>query len=369
MKLKSYFSGTVEAAMELARQELGDEALLINARPATPETRSLGAYEVVFGIPPHALDAAPVKTAAEPSVAAGAATLPHSISEDHRLIEDVAQLKREIQRLAESLQSAGVIAPQPEVHESATQSRLIAQELDQELAKTVAHGTPIENLFEVDSTLGRPGASRAVVALIGPPGSGKTTALIQIAARCAFRSLRPVQILSADVHRIAAADQLRSLASILGIGCDIVETPLALAQALEEHRSKSMVLIDTPGLARQEMEDSAGLAELIAAHPEIDTHLVLAASMKPLDMSRTVDSYGIFAPRKFLFTRIDETSRYGALVSEAARRSLPISFLAAGQRIPDDFEPATKDRLAKLVLDGETTLTSAFIQRSVGATA
>ncbi len=49
MKLKSYFSGTVEAAMELARKELGDEALLVNARPATPETRYLGAYEVVFG--------------------------------------------------------------------------------------------------------------------------------------------------------------------------------------------------------------------------------------------------------------------------------------------------------------------------------
>ena len=52
MKLKSYFSGTVEAAMALARQELGDDALLVNARPATPETRSLGAFEVVFGVLP-----------------------------------------------------------------------------------------------------------------------------------------------------------------------------------------------------------------------------------------------------------------------------------------------------------------------------
>ncbi len=50
MKLKSYFSGTVEAAMELARKELGEDALLVNARPATPETRHLGAYEVVFGV-------------------------------------------------------------------------------------------------------------------------------------------------------------------------------------------------------------------------------------------------------------------------------------------------------------------------------
>ncbi len=57
MKLKSYFSGTVEAAMELARKELGEEALLVNARPATPETRHLGAYEVVFGVAAKQADA------------------------------------------------------------------------------------------------------------------------------------------------------------------------------------------------------------------------------------------------------------------------------------------------------------------------
>ncbi len=51
MKLKSYFSGTVEAAVELARKELGEDALLVNARPATAETRHLGAYEVVFSAP------------------------------------------------------------------------------------------------------------------------------------------------------------------------------------------------------------------------------------------------------------------------------------------------------------------------------
>jgi flagellar biosynthesis GTPase FlhF len=44
MQLKSYFSGTLEPAMELARKELGEEALLLNVRPA------VGAYEVVAGV-------------------------------------------------------------------------------------------------------------------------------------------------------------------------------------------------------------------------------------------------------------------------------------------------------------------------------
>ena len=43
MKLKSDFSGTVQSAMELARKELGEDALLVNARPSSPETRYLGA--------------------------------------------------------------------------------------------------------------------------------------------------------------------------------------------------------------------------------------------------------------------------------------------------------------------------------------
>jgi flagellar biosynthesis GTPase FlhF len=50
MRLKSYFAGTVESAMYLARQEMGEDALLVNSRKAPPEARHLGEYEVVFAI-------------------------------------------------------------------------------------------------------------------------------------------------------------------------------------------------------------------------------------------------------------------------------------------------------------------------------
>src|SRR5262245_21429517 len=92
MKLKSYFSGTVEAAMHLARKELGDDALLVNARPATPETRSLGEFEVVFGIadtpPPPLSSMAP----SQPQMG--------------NLAADVADLRREIERISHMMQMA-----------------------------------------------------------------------------------------------------------------------------------------------------------------------------------------------------------------------------------------------------------------------
>jgi flagellar biosynthesis protein FlhF len=364
MRLKSYFSGTVEAAMEMAQKELGEDALLINARPSTPETRALGAYEVVFGVPPKTEEKpAESKTAAVNAPARAAAT--------DNLAQDVAELKREIERMAQAFQGAagrgaGMFAPQLPVTGSALYNLLVDNELDRSLAQRVADGTPLEELFEVDPTPGRRGATRGVVALVGPPGVGKTTTLAKLAARFGLTSRKPAYILSADVYRIAAADQLRSLSAILGIGFDIVETPVALAQALEEHRGKDWVFIDTPGLAAGEMEDGADLAELLATHPEIDTHLVLSASMKPADLARVIDRYAIFQPKKLLFTRLDETDRYGALVSEAARRGLPISFLATGQQIPDDLEPASKEFIADKV---RGALRDRTLGRTLGATA
>jgi flagellar biosynthesis protein FlhF len=362
MKLKSYFSGTVEAAMDLARKELGEDALLVNARPATPETRSLGALEVVFGILP--------RETPQPEPAAPRAGPPTERISVDRLSSEVADLKREIERMARSAYGvhplAMAAATQPGIY-----ARLVECELDTELAEQVAHGTPLEDLFVVDAALGRSDASHAVVALVGPPGAGKTTTLVKLAARYGLTSRKPAHILSADVYRIAAADQLRTLASILGVGCTVVETPAALAQAIEEHRSKSLVLIDTPGLARSEMEDASDLASFISSHPEIDTHLVLPASMKPADMSQVIDHYEIFRPAKFLFTRMDETGCFGALISASARHARPISFLTAGQQIPDDLEPATTERLLGLVYGpaGPPPTEAASHHHSMGAAA
>jgi flagellar biosynthesis protein FlhF len=364
MKLKSYFSESVEVGVELARKELGEDALLVNARPTTAETRHLGAYEIVFGVTPSG----PSQGAAKAAPFASDRPSRGRPGPD-RLINDVAEMKREIERLGQSLRGVRMFGSPagaaPETgNPSELYAELLANELDMVLAQAVAKGAALEDLFEVDATLGRRGATRGVVALVGPPGAGKTTTLIKLAARYGLASLKPAQILSADVYRIAAADQLRSLAGILGIGCDIVETPVALAQALEEHRAKDLIFIDTPGLGPNDMEDGADLARLIASHPEIDTHLVLPASMKPSDMARVIERYEMFQPAKLLFTRIDETDRYGALVSEAARRSLPISFLTAGQQIPDDLEPATKSRLTDLALGR-----SSSAPRSMGTTA
>jgi flagellar biosynthesis protein FlhF len=99
------------------------------------------------------------------------------------------------------------------------------------------------------------------------------------------------------------------------------------------------------------MDAAADLAILLAEHPEIDTHLVLAATSKPADLTCTVDRFEIFRPSKLLFTRVDETSSFGPAFSEAARTAKPISFLATGQQVPEDLQEAAKARVVELLLE------------------
>jgi len=297
MRLKSYFSGTVEAAMVLARNEMGDDALLVHARPAAPEARHLGAYEVVFGI-----------------------------MEDH--------------------------VPPPLPNTTTTLTNRDRDAADMPEGADIANN--LADSFEVDSTLGH-GGKRSLVALVGPPGSGKTTALIQLAARYSVGAAKSAFILTADVFRIAAADQLRTLSSILGVGFGVAQTPAELDQMLDAQRNRRYVFIDTPGLASADMEDAAGLARYISGHAQMDTHLVIPASMKFADQERIASQYAVFGPKKLLFTRLDETNEYRSLVSLAQKTKLPLSFLTQGQTIPDDLEAATKKRIVELVTGKKPT--------------
>ncbi len=376
MRLKSYFSGTVEAAMALARREMGDDAMLVHSRPSQPEARHLGAYEVVFGTYGEAAGGAhDPQEAEEPrQERPGPQPVPSGIEvvsraeaspQEDALAQQVNQLRREMERMLESLVRQNSSAPlqlepprlvpepQRESREDTIYQWLVEQELDPALAREAAQGKPLEETFEVNAVLGRDSAGsaskRAIVALIGPPGAGKTTTLAKLAARYGLGGRKRAHILSSDVLRIGAAEQLRTLASLLGIGFGVAETPVELDRMIEEQYNKDLILIDTPGLGNADMEDARELAQMIGSDPEIDTHLVLPASMKADDLARQVDLFREFRPRKLIFTRMDETVRYGSLVNLAARTRLEVSFLARGQRIPDDLEIATRESLVKML--------------------
>lgn len=341
MQIKSYFTGTVAAAMDQARRELGPDALLLNSREAPAEARHMGEYEVVFALAPAAGAA---RRAPRPAPAMELPAAPYSefaavyarltaSGVDEELAEQIVQA---VQARMTAAGASGLRAPR----------RLFSRDPEALRRHLLAE---LEGRFEVDGDWSE-GERARVAALVGPPGSGKTTTLVKLAVRYGLTARRPVQLLSMDTCRIGGAEQLRTFAGILGVGFQALETVHALGQALEEHRAKSLILIDTHGYSPATLGDGADLAAFLAAHGSIDTHLVLPASMKPTDVARAVERFDIFQPGRLLFTRLDETDTPGSLFSEAARTGRPISFLGTGPSIPEDLEPAAKGRVTELVL-------------------
>ncbi len=376
MKIKSYFSDSVNKAMAQAAQEMGPEAMLLNSHKAGAELRHLGEYEVVFGME---AEAGPAPAAAHPAEGPPG---PAFIPPQDRLSIEVGELKRELEGMRRALTRTAFSPAQwqgASVDVCDAYAALTAGEMQPELARDVVQsagartleaeapsglrrekGTrfrqalaeELESRFTVEPALGRGDARPRIAALVGPPGSGKTTTLVKLAVNFGLASRRPVMLLSMDTYRVAAAEQLRSYAMILGVGFQVLETVAALAQAIEESRGKELVLIDTPGLSSGDMEGVIPLARFLTTRSDIDTHLVLPCSMKSTDMARISTAFDPFRPQRLLFTRMDETATFGPVLGEAVRSGKPISFFATGQRIPEDLETASQARLVELVLPG-----------------
>ena len=231
MKIKSYFADSVEQAIQDARQELGAEAMLITSRRSSPETRSLGAYEVVFGL--HAgLNSPGNSPGARPRSLAPTADLSRDLS------SELQNLRTQLQEIKSTLQ--GSRGSEFESTEADTLldelvsndlARPIAQEIvsaavrlrdqisrDQPAPSTALRSYAAELIskrlqFAMPPLTAsqKPAADAApIAAFVGPPGAGKTTTLIKIAIRECLAQRQSVRILSVDPCRVAAHEKLRS---------------------------------------------------------------------------------------------------------------------------------------------------------------
>lgn len=348
--VKSYFTSSIAEAIELAGAELGPDALLLNTRPAPPESGRVGQYEVVFGCQPVTSDA-PAATAA-----------PDAVADLRKRMEEIREMVSRIgapgsapqpSSVGDALVNAG-IAPQLAADiDLAVQERLrsrsplqagrIKSISDWDATAILSEATrEIQTRFEVKPEIGR------VTALVGSPGCGKTTTLIKLAVTEGLAARRPVRLISTDHYRIAAAAQLETYADILGVPFTLAETSVALKHAIEAAPAEALVLIDTPGFTTISLEESGGaLAAFLSGCQGIDTHLILTATMRPSDLRRMVGLFEAFRPAKLLFTHLDEADSTASIFSEAARTGKPLSYFATGQLVPEDLEPATKARVTE----------------------
>ncbi|MGQ9454264.1 MAG: flagellar biosynthesis protein FlhF [Armatimonadota bacterium] len=189
-----------------------------------------------------------------------------------------------------------------------------------------------------------------VIALVGPTGVGKTTTLAKLAARYSIEHRKSVALVTIDTYRIGAVEQLRTYARIMGIPLEIASTPGELARAIDRHSGCDLVLIDTVGRSHRNERHLLEVKSFLDTADGLETHLVVSASLSFGVMKEVAERFRMFAPVRLIITKLDEVQMCGALVNLPFMTSLPISCTTSGQNVPQDLEFADANVLARTVV-------------------
>ena len=223
------------------------------------------------------------------------------------------------------------------------EERVLKLHLARILMSRIRVAKPLAERLRVPST-------PRIISFVGPTGVGKTTTLAKIAAELSLNQKRSVILATTDTYKIAAIEQLQTYANILRIPLEVCPNAESLDQLSSQLGSEEVILVDTAGYGPK---DSAKIQELqeMLAQVRTEVHLCMAATTRDKDLVDTVKRYEEFHLNYLLFTKIDETSCYGNVFNVAAKTQMPLSYLTMGQRVPEDIEVATKERIADFLLN------------------
>ncbi len=195
----------------------------------------------------------------------------------------------------------------------------------------------------------------AVILMAGLQGAGKTTTVAKLSRYLKDVEKKSVMVVSADVYRPAAIEQLRTLASEVDVNffpSEISQKPVDIAKAaIQEAKVKfcDVLIVDTAGrLAIDEamMEEIKGLH---AAITPVETLFVVDA-MTGQDAANTAKAFGDALPLTgVVLTKADADSRGGAALSVRTVTGKPIKFLGMGEKV-DALEPFHPDRIVSRIL-------------------
>lgn len=353
MQIKRFVAADVRSALAQVRAALGPDAVILSNRGGPEGVEIVAAMDY---------DADAIARSANSPAAPVAAVAPATAA-PAPLIDE---MRRELVSLRGFIERelAGLASTEEERRDPTrvrlTES-LIALGLSSGLARAIARGTRIvadpeanrRNALAVlahrlpvadESRFERGG----VFALVGPSGVGKTTTIAKLAARCVMRhGARSCALVTTDTDRIGATEQIRTFGRILGIPVMTAPDAQALTSALAGCKDRRLVLVDTTGIGQRDAR-LAEQAELFAGTAGVTRLLVLSATTQTHSLNETVRAYRALSPAACIVTKLDEAGTLGGLIGTLIESVLPIAWVSAGHRVPEDLNPARAHQLVAL---------------------
>ncbi len=194
--------------------------------------------------------------------------------------------------------------------------------------------------------------SNYVVMFIGPTGVGKTTTLAKLAANAVIYQNKKVGLLTIDTFRLGAVEQLKTFANILDLPIEIAYTADDISGAMRRFSDKDVIFVDTIGRSPGDTRSLEELEKYCTILSPDEVYCVLSATSKIRDMYETVKRFNVFRIDKIIFTKLDETTTFGFLLSMSINVNRPLAYVTNGQNIPEDILTADKKYLVTKLLKG-----------------
>ncbi|MEK6531047.1 MAG: flagellar biosynthesis protein FlhF [Deltaproteobacteria bacterium] len=354
MHIKRFNAPTLKLAMNAVKKEFGAGALILETKTHGPaHAEIVAAMDYDLAEPLKINRAGVVSNAGAPK------------GETHASIEKELKELRELKELMWSVfKSEG--SPASDVF-LRIKKEMLESGIDERLAEKVLLNTikgvqadKIKDLSYVRScvrdrvneklSVADPLSGRSIVAFIGPPGVGKTTTIAKLAALQAVKRRKKIALFTMDTYRIAAAEQMKLYGRIMGVPVEVLRGAGDFQLLLKAHDDKDTVFIDTAGRTIKDNAHLKDLGELSRLNPKIRFNLVLNAQGRDECLYDNLRGFSPLPIDSLVFTHLDEASRRGSVLNAAILARKPVSYLSTGQGVPDDIEPATKERLINFML-------------------
>lgn len=172
---------------------------------------------------------------------------------------------------------------------------------------------------------------------IGPPGSGKTTALCKWLTLAVLTEER-----SACVWRLDS--NVANTAEFLTVHCEMLGTPVERVWSAPKVHA-DLHLVDLPGTEADDPQALAALRNQLSSLPSPHVHLVLNAAYETGVLLSQLRTFAELAPADLIITHLDEETRRIKLWNIVFGTNCAMRFLSSGQKIPGEFQNAAPDLL------------------------
>jgi flagellar biosynthesis protein FlhF len=190
---------------------------------------------------------------------------------------------------------------------------------------------------QIPSDTSDPVSQGGIYAFLGTTGVGKTTTIAKLAARYVMENgPDDVVLLTTDRHRIAAHNQLTSLAKVLNVRVEIVDQLNHLPHYLDQLQEYSLILIDTPGMGHADplLKPHLNILEKCEA---VQNVFVVPANNQYQMIKASLHSYGVTNLDYCVMTKLDECATLSDATGVLIEYDLPLAYITDGQSVPEDI--------------------------------